>query len=81
MLEYRAEFMIEPFIEGSLGPPVIAAIDAVTGRGFEPQVGAFGTTITGNPGDIVEALGVMLNAAMDAGATRVTVQVDRGLES
>lgn len=81
MLEYRAEFMIEPFVEGSLGPPVIAAIDAVTERGFEPQVGAFGTTITGKPSDIVEALGVMLNAAMDAGATRVTVQVDRGPES
>ncbi len=78
MSEYRIEFMVEPFIEGSLGPPVLAAIDAVTERGFEPQVGAFGTTITGKPDDVVEALGVMVNAAMDAGATRLTVQVDRG---
>lgn len=74
---YRAEFMIEPFIEGSLGPPVLAAIDAVTNLGFEAQVGAFGTTISGDPDTIVTALGDMLNAAMDAGATRVTVQVDR----
>ena len=74
---YRAEFMIEPFIEGSLGPPVLAAIDAVTELGFEPQVGAFGTTITGEPDTIIAALSDMLNAAMEAGATRVTVQVDR----
>jgi uncharacterized protein YqgV (UPF0045/DUF77 family) len=77
MPEYRAEFMVEPFIEGSLGPPVLAAIQAVTERGFEPQVGAFGTTITGDPDGVVGALGDMLHAAMGAGATRVTVQVDR----
>ncbi|MCL1693200.1 MAG: thiamine-binding protein [Actinomycetia bacterium] len=77
MSEYRAEFMVEPFVEGSLGPPVLAAIDAVTTRGFEPQVGAFGTTINGDANDVIEALSEMLNAAMEAGASRVTVQVDR----
>ena len=77
MSGYRAEFMVEPFVEGSLGPPVLAAIGSVTASGFEPQVGAFGTTITGDLDDVVEALSDMLNAAMDAGATRVTVQVDR----
>jgi uncharacterized protein YqgV (UPF0045/DUF77 family) len=81
MSQYRAEFMVEPFVEGSLGPPVRAAIDSVTAGGFEPQVGAFGTTITGEANDVVEALGNMLNAAMEAGATRVTVQVDRGPSS
>ncbi len=81
MSHYRAEFMVEPFVEGSLGPPVRAAIESVTARGFEPQVGAFGTTITGEASDVIEALGDMLNAAMEAGATRVTVQIDRGPES
>ena len=81
MPEYRAEFMVEPFIEGSLGPPVLAAIDAVAEHGFEPQVGAFGTTINGEPDDVIEALGDMLHAAMGAGASRVTVQVDRSPES
>jgi len=75
--DYRAEFMVEPFIEGSLGPSVLAAIDAVTGHGFKPQVGAFGTTISGDAATVIGALGDMLSAAMDAGATRVTVQVDR----
>ena len=77
MSDYRAEFMVEPFVEGSLGPPVLAAIGSVTASGFEPQVGAFGTTITGDRDGVIAALGDMLNAAMDAGATRVTVQVDR----
>ena len=78
---YRAEFMVEPFIEGSLGPPVLAAIDAVANLGFEAQVGAFGTTISGDSDTIVAALGDMLNAAMEAGATRVTVQVERDAAS
>ena len=37
----------------------------------------FGTTIVGDPDEVVKALGDMLNAAMDSGATRVTVQIDR----
>jgi uncharacterized protein YqgV (UPF0045/DUF77 family) len=76
MLGYRAEFMIEPFVEGSLGPPVLAGIEAVTDRGFEPRIGAFGTTIEGDVEMIVVALAEMLDAAMAAGATRVTVQVE-----
>jgi uncharacterized protein YqgV (UPF0045/DUF77 family) len=73
---YRAEFMIEPFVEGTLGPSVVAGIEAVTDRGFEPRVGAFGTTIEGEAEPIVVALADMLDAAMNAGATRVTVQVE-----
>jgi len=74
---YRAEFMVEPFVEGSLGPPVVAAVDAVAGHGFEPSIDAFGTTIEGDADPVVAALADMLRAAMDAGATRVTVQVER----
>ncbi|MEN8234601.1 MAG: thiamine-binding protein [Actinomycetota bacterium] len=81
MEAYRAEFMIEPFTEGSPGPPVLAGIDAVREQGFDPEVGAFGTTIVGEPGRVAEALRSMVDAAMDAGATRVTVQIDRPSES
>ena len=77
---YRAEFMVEPFVEGSLGPPVVAAVDAVAGHGFEPSIDAFGTTIEGDADPVVAALADMLRAAMDAGATRVTVQVERRTE-
>ncbi len=77
MPRYRAEFMIEPFVEGSLGPPVLAGIKAVVERGFEPQIGAFGTTVEGDAGPVIAALGDMLDAAMSAGATRVSVQVEQ----
>ena len=78
---YRAEFMVEPFVEGSLGPAVVAAVDAVTDKGFEPSIDAFGTTIEGDADRVVAALADMLHAAMGAGATRVTVQVERRIES
>lgn len=74
---YRAEFMVEPFVEGSLGPPVVAAVEAVAAHGFEPSVDAFGTSIEGDPDPVVAALADMLHAAMGAGATRVTVQLER----
>jgi uncharacterized protein YqgV (UPF0045/DUF77 family) len=77
MAGFRAEFMVEPFIEGCLGPAVVAAVDAVTESGFEPLVDAFGTTIEGEEDRVVAALTEMLHAAMGAGATRVTVQVER----
>ncbi len=76
MSGYRAEFMVEPFVEGSLGPAVIAAVEAVTKRGFEPRVDAFGTSIEGDADAVVSALGAMFHAAMEAGATRVTVQFE-----
>lgn len=78
---YRAEFMVEPFVEGSLGPSVMAAVDAVTAHGFEPSVDAFGTSIEGESDPVVAALADMLHAAMGAGATRVTVQVESRTES
>lgn len=81
MSGYRAEFMVEPFVEGTLGPPVVAAVGAVVACGFEPNVDAFGTTIEGDADPVVAALADMLHAAMGAGATRVTVQVERSRES
>lgn len=81
MPTYRAEFMIEPFNEGSLGPPVLAGIKAVVERGFEPQIGAFGTSVEGDAGPIVAAMADMLDAAMSEGATRITVQIEQGSAS
>ncbi len=45
----RAEFTIEPFEEGSPGPHVMAAIEAIRALGFEPEMGPFGTSIDGDP--------------------------------
>ena len=71
-----AEFLVEPFEVGRPGPHVVAAIDAVRDLGFEPEVGPFGTTIKGDSDRIIEAVKRLLDAATDAGASRVSVQVD-----
>ena len=75
MAEYLAEFFIEPFTEGSLGPPVQAGIEAVRSTGMDPDVGAFGTTIVGDGDAIAAAVSALVAAALGTGATRVSFQV------
>ncbi len=71
-----AEFLIEPFEVGHPGAHVEAAFAAVRELGFEPEIGPFGTTIKGESHLIMEAVKLLLDAATDAGATRVSVQVE-----
>ncbi len=71
-----AEFLVEPFEEGHPGPHVVAAVDAVRALGFEPVVGPFGTTIEGDSHLVMEAVKNLLDAATEAGASRVSIQVN-----
>ena len=70
-----AEFLVEPFEEGRPGPHVIAAVDAVKALGFDPVIGPFGTTIEGDSHLVMEAVKQLLDAATEAGASRVSIQV------
>ncbi|MCP4306485.1 MAG: hypothetical protein GY926_10345 [bacterium] len=70
-----AEFLVEPFEVGNPGPHVIAAVEAVRVHGFEPEIGPFGTTIEGDTEHVIEAVKGLLDAANDAGASRVSIQV------
>lgn len=72
----RAEFIIEPFEEGSPGPHVMAAIDAVRAHGFEPEMGPFGTSIEGDRAAVIAAIEEMLSTASKSGASRVTLHLD-----
>ena len=71
---YRAEFLVEPFTEGQLGPPVVAGIEAAKAKGFAPEVGPFGTTIVGSLEEVSAAVADIVSAALAAGATRVSIQ-------
>ncbi len=71
-----AEFLVEPFEVGNPGPHVIAAVEAVKALGFEPIVGPFGTTIEGNAELVIEAVKSLLDAANEAGASRVSIQMN-----
>ena len=72
----RAEFTVEPFVDANPGPHVLAAIDEVRSRGFEAEVGPFGTAIAGDATAVTEAIAAVLEAARTAGATRVALQID-----
>jgi len=44
------EFTVEPFVEGSPGPHVQAALDAATSSGLDVEFGPFGTHLSGGRG-------------------------------
>ena len=69
----RAEFTVEPFEEGNPGPHVQAAIDALSPHG--PDIGPFGTAIEGPIDNVFHAAVDCVRAAMDAGASRVSVNM------
>jgi len=74
-MDVTAEFTIEPFVEGTPGAHVIAALDAVRDAGLEPVIGPFGSSVTGEIGAVSAAVGQLIEAATAAGATTVSVQV------
>lgn len=72
----RAEFLIEPFVEGLPGPHVSAGIAAADH--LDPDVGPFGTSITGSVDQVAEAVAAVIRAALAHGGTRVQVLVEQG---
>lgn len=71
----RAEFTVEPFVDGNPGQHVQAAIDAAKQEGVVVEVGPFGTSIEGDADAVLAAIDATVRAAMDSGAIRVTLQV------
>lgn len=69
------EFLIEPFIEGTPGPHVSAAMSAFTERGVTVELGPFASTATGDLTQITDAIGDAMQRAMAAGATSMRVQL------
>ena len=70
-----AEFTVEPFVEGSPGPHVQAAIQIAEEAGLKVEIGPFGNSITGDSNVILSLISSMLSAAVDNGATRISLQV------
>lgn len=73
MATCKAEFLVEPFTEGTQGAHVVAAIDAITASGLEPAVGPFGTAVEGDPQAVLDALGRMIDAALAHGASQIAI--------
>lgn len=78
MEELEAEFTSEPF-HGEGAPPAHAlrAREAAEAAGLSADFGPLGTSVTGEADAVFEALPAIARAAMDGGATRLTLRVRR----
>jgi uncharacterized protein YqgV (UPF0045/DUF77 family) len=76
-VELRLEFTVEPFLEGHPGPHVGAAVDEARRQGLEPEMGPFATTVDGPSSQVLAGLAAVVEAAMTAGATRVSLALSR----
>lgn len=72
-----AEFTVEPFIEGSPGPHVKAAVQIAENAGLIVEIGPFGSSVTGDESVILPLISSMLSAAVENGATRISLQVNQ----
>jgi uncharacterized protein YqgV (UPF0045/DUF77 family) len=73
----RVEFTVEPFIEGAPGPHVEAAVAAAAAHGLDVEFGPFGSSAEGDDDAVLGAIDAVLRAAVEAGATRLSLQVSR----
>ena len=78
MDDAHLEFLVEPFVIAEPGGHVTAAVEVVEHAGLAPEMGPFATAASGDLDAIIPAVGALLQAAFDGGATSVQLRVDRG---
>jgi uncharacterized protein YqgV (UPF0045/DUF77 family) len=71
------EYTVEPFVQGAPGPHVKAALEAAKASGLDVDFGPFGTSVVGPDGEVLATLEAVVRRAFEAGATRVSVQLQR----
>lgn len=71
----RLEFFVEPLTEGRPGKHVRRAIEAVQARGLSVEVGPFGNVTSGSAQAVTEAIADLVQGALAANASRVSLQV------
>jgi uncharacterized protein YqgV (UPF0045/DUF77 family) len=78
LVRLEAEFTSEPFHgEGSPPEHAVAARDAAAEAGLDTDFGPFGTLARGEAEDLLGAIPAIAKAALEGGATKVTLQVRR----
>jgi uncharacterized protein YqgV (UPF0045/DUF77 family) len=77
-MRLNAEFTTEPF-HGEGEPPRHATgpAEVLRSRGPACELGPFGTTTSGTLDELADAIALVLRAAFDHGADRITLQVER----
>ncbi len=71
-----AEFTTEPF-RGEGEPPAHArrSWEVVQARGLSGEFGPLGTEVRGERDEVLDALRAVMAVALDAGASRITLQL------
>ncbi len=76
-MRLRLEFTTEPFDLDETPPHAVAARDVVQTAGLDAvDVGPFGNTVEGRADAVLAALDALLRESLEAGATRVSLQVN-----
>jgi uncharacterized protein YqgV (UPF0045/DUF77 family) len=77
-MRVRVEFAVYPFEEGDVPPAYVqVAIDTLRAAGLKVEVGPFGQVVVGETGEVLEGLRGAQAAALNAGATRLAVNLVR----
>jgi len=77
-MRLEAEFTTEPFVgEGDPPSHAIAAHDAAVAAGLVCDFGPLGTSAAGEADAVLGALAPLVSAALEGGASRITLQVHR----
>ena len=71
------EFTIEPFVAGSPGAHVTAAVAAVEAHGVSVDFGPFGSSFTIGQDQLPLVISDLMKSAYDNGATYVSVAVGK----
>ncbi|MGW1839759.1 hypothetical protein [Streptomyces sp. BBFR2] len=76
-MRLRVEFTTEPFDLDEAPAHAVVAREIVTGAGLDAvDVGPFGNTAEGDAGRVLDAVAALLRDTLEAGATRVSLQVN-----
>lgn len=76
-MRLRVEFTTEPFDLDEAPAHAVVAREVVTGAGLDAvDVGPFGNTAEGDAGRVLDAVTALLRDTLEAGATRVSLQVN-----
>ncbi len=73
----RVEFTTEPFDLDEAPAHAVVGREIITGAGLDAvDVGPFGNTAEGEGEKVLSAVDVLLRKSLEAGATRVSLQVN-----
>ncbi|CAN5837077.1 hypothetical protein BH24ACT5_BH24ACT5_07970 [soil metagenome] len=73
----RVEFTIEPWKDDGHPPYVEAALATARASGLPVDLGPFGTGVEGSASELYRLIPLVLEAALIAGAERVSLQISR----